>query len=79
MSLQADSQAAIDALGKAGLLGDLFLFDKIKNTNLLVGSDCSPLGGENTACDNTALCCEDNYQNGLLAVGCTNLVFPIGI
>ena len=79
MSLQADSQAAIDALGRAGLLGDLIVFDKIKNTNLLVGSDCSPIWGANTACQNTALCCEDNYQNGLLAVGCTNLILPIGI
>ena len=81
MSLQADSQAAIDALSRAGLLGDIFSFDfeKVKNTNLLVGSNCSPLGGANTACDNTALCCEDNYQNGLLAVGCTNLILPIGI
>jgi hypothetical protein len=77
MSLQADSQAAIDALGHAGLFGGLFDFDQIKNANLLVGSNCSPLGGANTACDNTALCCEDNYQNGLLAVGCTNLIFPI--
>ncbi len=77
MSLQADSQAAIDALGQAGLLGDLFVFDKIKSTNLLVGSNCSPILGANSACDNTALCCEDNYQNGLLAVGCTNLILPI--
>jgi hypothetical protein len=78
MSLQADSQAAIDALGQAGLLGNLFLFDKIKNDNLLVGSDCSPFfGGTNAACNNMALCCEDNYQNGLLAVGCTNLFFPL--
>jgi hypothetical protein len=79
MSFQADSQAALDALGRAGLLGDLFSFDKITNTNLLVGTDCTPLWGTNTACENTALCCEDNYQNGLLAVGCTNLILPIGM
>lgn len=79
MSLQADSQAALESLGQAGLLGDIFSFDKIKNTNLLVGSNCSPIWGSNTACDNTALCCQDNYQNGLLAVGCTNLIFPLGV
>jgi hypothetical protein len=78
MSLQADSQATLDALGQAGLFGDLFIFDKIKNTNLLVGLDCNPLEGTNFACDNQALCCEDNYQNGLIAVGCTNLILPIG-
>ena len=55
------------------------MFDKIKNTNLLVGSDCSTLGGANAVCDNTALCCDDTYQNGLLAVGCTNLILPLGI
>lgn len=73
MSLQADSQATVDAINKAGLLGDLFLFEKIKNGNLLVGLDCTPLGAIQASCNNMAVCCEDNYQNGLLAFGCTNL------
>jgi hypothetical protein len=78
MSLQADSQAAMDILGQAGFLGGLFSFDKLKETNLLLGSNCSPLGSASTPCQNTALCCEDNSQNGLLAFGCTNLILPIG-
>jgi len=79
MPLQADSQAAIDALGQAGLLGDLLLFDRIRNSNRLVGADCTPIDGTNTACTNTAVCCEDNYQNGALAVGCSNLMFPLDL
>jgi hypothetical protein len=75
MSLQADSQATLDALGQAGLLGDVFLFDKIKQTNLLVGVDCSPFWGDNSACSNKALCCENTSQNGLLAFGCENFSF----
>lgn len=74
MSLQADSQAALDAINSAGLLGNIFAFEALKSTDLFVGSNCSPISGVNAACDNTALCCEDNVQNGLLALGCTNLL-----
>ncbi len=75
MLLQADSQAALESLGQAGFLGDLWVFDKIKSSNLLWGSDCSPFGdGINAACNNVPLCCEDTSQNGFLAFGCTNFL-----
>lgn len=72
MSLQADSQASMDALGH-GLL-NLLVFEKLKNKNKLVGLDCSPIAALDATCNNQPLCCEDNYQNGLIAVGCNNLL-----
>ncbi|TFK26956.1 fungal hydrophobin [Coprinopsis marcescibilis] len=40
----------------------------------LVGINCSPLtiiGGGGTSCNGQAVCCNDNFFNGLIQVGCT--------
>jgi hypothetical protein len=78
--LQADSEESLDALSAFGFFG---IFDKIKSSNKLVGTNCSPMGfwggSANFACDNTPVCCEDNVENGLFAFGCTNILLPLDI
>jgi len=59
----------------AGLLGALGINVP---SDVLVGSNCSPLTGagiSGNSCSQQPVCCNDDHYNGLIVVGCT----PINI
>ncbi|KAJ2919544.1 hypothetical protein MD484_g953, partial [Candolleomyces efflorescens] len=47
----------------------------VSNLQGLVGANCSPItvvgGGNGASCTNQAVCCQDNFNNGLVATGCS--------
>jgi len=45
------------------------------DANGLIGLQCSPINviGESSACEQNTYCCTDN-SNGLISLGCTNVV-----
>ncbi|KAF8484025.1 hypothetical protein DFH94DRAFT_726074 [Russula ochroleuca] len=71
---RADESSKLDSLG---LLGLSAIVDVIKSSNKLWGSDCSPFLGENTACSNKPICCQDNKMEGLVVIGCSNIDLDI--
>ncbi|RPD65519.1 fungal hydrophobin [Lentinus tigrinus ALCF2SS1-7] len=65
------TEKANSAAGSAflGLLGIV-----LKDTNVLIGLDCSPITvvgvGSGNSCSASTVCCENNNVGGLISVGC---------
>ncbi|KAF8504907.1 hypothetical protein F5888DRAFT_1659810 [Russula emetica] len=70
---EATETSRLDSLGP-GFFGLPAILGVIKGSNQLWGFDCTPaFGGNNMACSNQQVCCQDNHFNGLIVVGCNNI------